>query len=182
MAELWHQQAGETDQAYIRFLFYLNLGPTRSLQKAYQAYMATNTVPEQVAGTAGAVVQPGDTLDTDQGQVLDKATKSNYYVDKPGLWTGDSARHSWVKRAAAYDVATLTTTGQQVILNFYNALNIIMEKSLKALQKAKFNEEDLPTLLNTVQMVGQYISPEAIEAWQAYTPPGDSTDDTIIDQ
>ncbi|MCL4489174.1 MAG: hypothetical protein M1570_13740 [Chloroflexi bacterium] len=38
MPNPWDQQEGEPDATYNRFLFYLGMGPSRSLRKAYCAY------------------------------------------------------------------------------------------------------------------------------------------------
>ena len=36
MSDIWEQQPGESDAAYVRFLLYRNLGPARSIDAAYQ--------------------------------------------------------------------------------------------------------------------------------------------------
>jgi hypothetical protein len=37
--ELWDQRQGESDSAYSRYLVYRNLGPARSLTRAYAVYL-----------------------------------------------------------------------------------------------------------------------------------------------
>lgn len=45
----WDQLENEPDAAYTRFLVYRNLGPTRSIEKAYLAFTASNRVKSRRA-------------------------------------------------------------------------------------------------------------------------------------
>lgn len=46
----WDQLPDEPDRAYAWFLVYLNLGPGRSIEKAYQSAIASNRVKSRASG------------------------------------------------------------------------------------------------------------------------------------
>lgn len=47
----WDQQPGESDQAYTRFLYYRNIGPTRSISKAFYKYSEEGGETQRSSGT-----------------------------------------------------------------------------------------------------------------------------------
>ena len=49
--KIWEQRTDEPDRAYACFLVYLQLGPGRSLERAYQSASARNRKKTQASGT-----------------------------------------------------------------------------------------------------------------------------------
>lgn len=79
----WDRLLEETESAYRNFLFYRNLGPGRTLHKAYLAHM----------------------------EASDKATHGDTKVS--GQWKDQSRDHAWVDRADAWDVYNLQAIGKK---------------------------------------------------------------------
>lgn len=86
----WLRQPNEPPRAHRAFMFYCNLGPARSMRKAYQAYLAAG----------GAVLQKG------YKPATSAAGENGRRVDSPpGQWVQWSRRYSWVARALSFDDA-----------------------------------------------------------------------------
>ena len=78
-----HRLSGESARDFYAFCIYRDLGPRRSLQKAWRAYCQ----------------QPK------HGVSLRGRPRRNIAVPTkcPGAWTALSSKYQWVQRAAAYD-------------------------------------------------------------------------------
>lgn len=112
----YDQQPDETLAAYRRFLFYRNLGPTRSLEAAYQSY---------------------------QDSLPQKAAKSGKKRSIPGSWMADSARYRWTERATIWDIDNLNAIGEESAVRLVEAVrkytDVLLE-SLGNVHPTKFDE------------------------------------------
>jgi hypothetical protein len=100
---IWDQLPGESDAAYARFLVYRNLGPARSLDKAYTA------------------------------QHDDKASKGVKRRQVSGQWYRDSVEHEWRRRAERWDISNMREHGRSATINFIAAVSRLSEKTAAGL-------------------------------------------------
>ena len=91
----WEQREDESDISFDRFTYYLNLGPTRSVDKAWHAWRLTGT----------------------------KAAPSSAERRADGAWFQDSAAHNWRARAREYDAHKFRTTNSAVLQRFTENLH-----------------------------------------------------------
>lgn len=148
MAELWRQREGESDEAYGRFLIYRNLGPGRSLQLAYETYLATfrNSATD--------------------------ATKGHKRPQVPGHWGDDSARHEWCDRAAKWDVAQLEEQGVELARLWAGILIAAATKAAVKLADPRCKPKDFMQALAVIDRVAPYLTPDALK--HIKPPAGDS--------
>lgn len=132
--ESWDQQPGEPDGAYVRFLFYRNLGPARSLRRAHEA----------------ALQSVGEATEGDDGRQL------------PGQWSRDSREYRWVERARAWDAAMLEEVGRETVTAFLAYLRALTIKALEALADSE-GPRDWNAFLETTAALGGFISQQAVE-------------------
>jgi hypothetical protein len=102
----WEQLDTESNAAYVRFLSYRNLGPLRTLQKAYETHQAD---------------QP--------------AKKRNKSQAPTGVWTDDSTAYNWRERATAWDVANLLQEGEQAATFYVGAMRKHARKVYESLDQ-----------------------------------------------
>jgi uncharacterized protein YbjT (DUF2867 family) len=144
MAQPWEQCEGEPDAAYVRFLVFRNLGPTRTLTAAQATYRG--------------------------------ATERNGSQAPSGTWTNESAAWSWVQRADAWDVATLTEAGQKVVAQFLALLSSAMMKAVASLERPGIKPLTVKQALEVIGAVGNHVTPELVGAAQRAVadapPPG----------
>jgi hypothetical protein len=132
----WDQLEGEPSPAYARFLVYRNLGPGRSLERAYQAFLST-------------IYQ-------------ESAENRRKPPQLSGQWSDDSSRYGWVARAAAWDIEMLATAGEQIVINFIEAVRALSQKAVEALSRPEVKPDDWRDLLEAIRIVGDVLSVEAI--------------------
>lgn len=161
MAELWHQQTEETDQAFVRFLFFLNLGPTRSVQKAYNAYVASNNSLKAIDSPGGAVVQPGGNLTVIEAPKHAELSRKNI----SGAWQDDCVRNHWHYRASAYDKYHLMQMGKSVINDFYRAFESFAKKTADAIELAKFPSPEMADLRANLTLLAGYVGADAVDSY-----------------
>src|SRR5687768_17558601 len=104
----WDQLPGEPDVAYARFLLYRNLGPARSLEKAYGAFLST---------------------------IEDESAQNRVKPRASGTWCEDSAQYKWVARAVAWDVDSFKVLGTQFVVRYVEVLNKLTERLLDELAR-----------------------------------------------
>jgi len=131
----WEQLSGEPDAAYTRFLIYRNLGPARSLDAAYRAFVGSSA-------TKRAKTQ----------------AKAN------GQWTKDSAQWNWDERARAWDIALLSQMVPEAAVTILNLINETARVALETLKFGKLKPRTWNALSETVTILASFISPETIKA------------------
>jgi hypothetical protein len=145
--DIWDQHEGEPDESYVRFLYYRNLGPTRSLADAYHFY-----------------IQAGE-IETKEKAIV-KASKRRKTLHVSGQWYDDSAKYQWEYRANQWDIHILSQSGRVVIDSFFKALANMATQSLELLQTGQLRPVSYSQLLEGLTLVGSFITPEALESWQ----------------
>jgi hypothetical protein len=81
----------------------------------------------------------------------------------PGQWQRDSTKWSWCERAAAWDIAVLLDVGKDVIVGFVNSLRALSRKTLAALNDEAIKPGGWANVLEAINVLGHFISPEAVE-------------------
>lgn len=134
----WDQQPDEDNESYARFLHYRNLGPTRSLRKAYQRYLQTE----------------------------DGVTCRKERLHLPGTWVGDSTKHQWVSRATGWDIRNLVTYGGKVAVLHVLTISRMAAKNLKAVAEAKPGDDSWADIVQSVRLINEYLTPEVVRGIQ----------------
>jgi hypothetical protein len=80
MSEAWERQSSETDDAFAAFVLYRDLGPSRTIEQAHDAYLQRNKHKAKERVRSGKKKGQG-----------------------PTHWADWSARFKWVERVRAYD-------------------------------------------------------------------------------
>jgi len=134
-AKPWEQLPGEPDTAYVRFLIYRDLGPSRSIDSAY------------AAATAGSAPN---------------GTKAHRRAN--GQWKHDSAEYHWPERARAWDIAVLSELVPETASLIFTTINEAARVTLEKLREGKLKPRTWPQLLESVTILAGFISPEVISA------------------
>lgn len=111
---LWDQLENESNAAYARFLAYRNLGPGRTLQRAYESHKAT--LPAK------------------------KRNKTKTFTQQ---WANDSTQFRWVERATAWDVENMLQQGERTATLYMQFMERYLQKLYAALDNVepeKFDE------------------------------------------
>ena len=145
----WQRLEGEPAAAYARFLVYRNLGPTRSLHRAWEAHLQ--------AGKRGR-----------------GATKSNEkQPDVSSAWTRNCAEYRWPERAREWDIAMLSQVGAEAVVDFVNILRLYAARTLEALSDAGAIKPDgFGQITAAVNTLGALIPAETVEAVQSIAGSG----------
>jgi hypothetical protein len=146
--EIWEQQEGEPDISYIRFLYYRNLGPERTLEKAYNSYVYSG----EIETTEKAIV------------TAKKSHKRLYKI--PGIWSDDSSKYRWIYRANQYDIHNLSISGKVIIDRVYKSLAVFSEQLLEIMKQGEIRPKNFDQLLEGLTLVANILSPESVEAWR----------------
>jgi hypothetical protein len=144
--EVWEQHEGEPDEAYVRFLYYRNMGPTRSLDAAYQQYVESGEIETK---EKGIIVAPKRT----------KTPRAN------GQWKEDSSSYQWEFRANKWDIHMLKIAGKSVISDFYKLLAVTTNQTLEAMRSGKLLPQTYGQALEGLQILGNFVQPEAAADW-----------------
>ncbi len=140
----WEQQAEEPGEAYVRFLIYRNLGPSRTLNAAYA--LASKKVSK------GA-----------------KRRRSPISPKRaPGQWERNSAAYHWHERAIAWDIEMLSTHGIQTVTRFLEALDVISQKALLKLKENKTKPRSWQDVLAVITLLGTFIPAETVAQIQSF--------------
>jgi uncharacterized protein involved in tolerance to divalent cations len=134
------QLPGETAEDFARFLVYRNLGPCRTLRKAYAIYL-------QELG------------DSEGGSKVARATRS---------WREKSAKFDWVNRATAWDAHNQQTYGTRIAVLQAHALLRLSKKAYQDVKRLKPSEATWKDVLATVKFLSKYITPELIAEVRAH--------------
>jgi hypothetical protein len=144
--EVWEQHDGEPDEAYVRFLYYRNLGPTRSLDAAYLVY-----------------VESGEIESKEKGVIV--APKRAKPLRASGQWKEDSSNYQWEFRSNRWDIHMLKIAGKSVISDFYKLLAVMTSQTLDAVRGGQLVPKTYSQALEGLQTLGNFISPEAAADW-----------------
>jgi hypothetical protein len=144
--EVWEQQEGESDEAYVRFQYYMHLGPTRSLQAAYYWYLNSGEIESKEKGIV-------------------RATKSHKKPQVPGNWIDESKKYQWPFRANQWDIHNLSVAGRAVITDFYKMLAEITSQHLETIKEGHLIPRTYGEMLEGITLIGSLVSPEAVAAW-----------------
>jgi hypothetical protein len=140
----WDQLPDESDAAYCRFLVYRNLGPSRTLVRAYRAYL--------------------------RGFELGQGGQKG----PPGSYREEAVRFRWRERSEAWDVANLRRYGNKLAVLYVAGLEQVAAKFLRAARKYKPGDKAWPQVLDTmVQLAGQLTAAKAAGAMDVYIQPPD---------
>jgi hypothetical protein len=104
----WDQQPGEPDDAYARFLIYLNIGPGRRLEDAFE---------QSRTGRAG------------RGRRTGRGRQQAYLA-----WFLEAERRRWRERAHAWDVSRIPAQLQELAVNVATMKQLMGAKALEAME------------------------------------------------
>lgn len=131
----WEQMTGESDESFARFLMYRNLGPSRSMRKAYLRYL----------------------------QEADGFTGGAKRLHIPGQWQRDSSNFFWVERAAAWDVRNLQAYGGRLAVLHTQAMVELAKKNCRYARRLKPGDDGYADMLRSVQVVAAFLTPEFVK-------------------
>ena len=100
----WERLEGEPAAAYARFLVYRNLGPTRTLQRAWEAHLQ--------AGKRGRGGRNRTKSDDDP------------VTHRSSTWAANAVAFHWGERAGEWDIAMLSQVGAEAVVDFVNILRL----------------------------------------------------------
>ncbi len=154
----WDREPAEPAEAYARFLLYRNLGPMRSIDKAYALVASTDPSRAQRARAKGG---------------KKRRARATPQKRAPGQWWEDSAKYHWPERAQAWDIAVLTEAGQAVVVKFVATLNAVFERILVTLEnpRAKPGARTWESIIESLTIVGAFVPQETIPRSRAHPAP-----------
>jgi hypothetical protein len=130
----WEQREDESNAAYARFLAYRNLGPLRTLQKAYEAYQADQ--PEK------------------------NRNKTKKFTQQ---WANDSTGFGWVDRATAWDVDNFLTKGERTATLYMSAVERYTEILFQFLDQG-VQPDDFDSATKSIELLHKLLPGETIGA------------------
>ena len=80
----------------------------------------------------------------------------------PGKWYEDSSKFSWVERATAWDIDTLTKVGQRVVVKYINALDLAFQRIIEALNNEKMKPRTWGSAIESINVLGEFIPQETV--------------------
>jgi hypothetical protein len=143
MPRPWDKLEDETRSAYTHFLIYRNLGPARTLQLAYDAYLEMNRLAEAKAGKK----------------------KKAEIGDKPvtgGQWRREYPLHEWKQRAEFWDVWVFTEAGDRVVVLMLALVDRLLEQALEGTVANRPN--NWSQVLETVKALRELVPQESFLA------------------
>ena len=143
MAEPWDKLSSESNEAYSRFLIYRNIGPRRSLKRAYLHYL----------------------------RVYDEFAGGPKRLHVPGQWHADSANNSWRDRATAWDIRNLSKYGASVAVLHVRAIAILAGKNARYAERLKPGDNGYSDLLASIRTVAEFLTPEVVRGIQEHNKP-----------
>ncbi len=139
-------------------MVFRNLGPRRSLRKAYYVYINDPHYYEYAGNAPNA---------TEGVLVVRRTTKikPNYV---PYDWRAAFNRYNWHERASAWDVRNLAQYGARVAVNHVEAIRKLSEENLRALrakgiEKLKPGSREFDAILKSVAQVAGFLTPEIVD-------------------
>lgn len=142
----WDQLEGEPNESYTRFLFYLQMGPTRSINTAYRAWAST----------------------------AKKSIKSGKHAS--GQWAEDSTKYHWRERASRWDVEQLLSTVPETASIVFKSILGFAKITLESIESGKHKPANWQQVQESLSVIASLVSPAVIAAAvDNSTNPGDET-------
>jgi hypothetical protein len=129
-AHLWDQMPGETDTQYAHFLAYRDLGPARTVGRAYRRARKTSEFAH--------------------GEGARRA---------PGFFRRLARRWRWAVRAGAWDVHNLHRYGERVAPLYVAMLERMARKGARAAGRHKPGQPGWADVLATAALLGKLLVP-----------------------
>jgi hypothetical protein len=133
----WDKQPAESEQLYIRFLMYRNLGPTRTLRKAWFKWLA-------------------------EQDLLPESKEDQKKLQVSSTWAQPCALHKWAARAAAWDISNMTAYGSRTAVCYAMTMSDVSVKVSQAVKVHKPGDHEWTHILNTLRVLAEYLSPEVV--------------------
>ena len=144
----WDRLENEPESAYERFLAYRNLGPSRTVERAYRSLIGDAVAPQPVATGAK------------NGKGKQAGKKSAKKPSAPGQWVHDCAEYNWVQRVTAWDIATLSAAGPKVAAAMIELLGQLAVAGLRTI--LDHPPKDFSDALKIWEAIAPYVTPEVI--------------------
>lgn len=138
-ADPWTQRPDEPPESFVRFQFYLQLGPARSLTLAYMSYC----------------------------QSLPGAKKRARTQPAPGNWTEDSSRFDWPARATAFDIRHLQERGGELVVMWNELICQAVRKALERITSARCSPKTYRECLAAISAGAPFLTPELLASFTA---------------
>lgn len=149
----WERLEGEPAAAYARFLVYRNLGPTRTLQRAWEAHLQ--------AGRRGRGGRNRTKSDAEPA------------THRSSTWAANAVAFQWSERAREWDIAMLSQVGAEAVVDFVNILRLYAARTLEALNDGGAIKPDgFGQITAAVNTLGALIPAETVEAVQSIAGSG----------
>jgi hypothetical protein len=142
----WDRREGESEADYAKFMAYLSLGPTRTINTAYRSFV-------------GVVAGP------------DKTGRRSKYP--PGSWLALSSRWEWVERTAAWDTHNLRAAALRIAKLWVAGVEVLARKAFRSAKQYNPGDKPWAAVLDTFKVVSANLSFEAIQgacASETYSP------------
>ena len=148
MTDVWDQLEDETEEEFVKFLIYKNLGFDRSIDKAYNSYLATNI--------------------TSGGESNKKAQLLGFLLEEkkpaPGSWYQLASKRFWKKRAELWDISELRKTEKSTFIKQVAIIKAFAEKIEEALKDPKIKPKNFFQLLQAIDVFNRRYTPELARA------------------
>lgn len=148
MSEPWDQLDGEPNEAYVRFLIYRNLGPGRTVDLAYNAYVAQ--LPSDPA--KGAKGKP----DKRRRPTPKPETRAS------STWWDNSRTYEWQQRATAWDIATFKAVVPDGAIAIMHVIAETAKVALRALQSGTLKPTSWGELIDGVGLLASFVGAETV--------------------
>jgi hypothetical protein len=132
MLHPWDRQENEPKATYVRFLLYRDLGPTRTVEAAYEKFLG-----EKAAGKSG------ETLSVS------------------GQWWKDCSTYNWTDRAQAWDIHIFSKVGREAAVALGHYVRELATRGLRMLKRSP-GPESWKEHLETIHALCSVISPEVM--------------------
>lgn len=99
------------------------------------------------------------------GRSVEKAHNAGKSVKtRNGQWESDCTEYKWPERAAAFDVSMLSQRGAEVVVNWVQSIIGLSRLALDQIESGTIKPESVEQLLEVVNVLSSFITPEVIEA------------------
>ncbi len=140
-ADPWEQRPGEPDDMYVAFLFFRNLGPTRTVLNAWICYRKTGEQAIVAGGGKRVVATP---------------------VQAPGHWQTACARWQWLARAGAWDIEKLKGCGNRLYMTWLDLVMTAAQKCAMKLADPNCQPKDFSQAANFIRDLSTVLNPDVI--------------------
>lgn len=133
----WDRRPDESLVEYQRFLCYVSLGPTRSIDGAYRKHWAQHA-PGEGGGTRPKVA--------------------------PGNWQENATRNAWKDRAHQWDVSRIRAYGNRLAVLWVHGVETLAAKALRSVKRFNPGDPAWGDVLDTFKLIASQLTPEGIRA------------------